>query len=100
MNPRIALFCVASIAGAAEIPSPEWQIKTAVLAAPKADREAATVLGYDASGAVVTLRQGTNSFICLADDPKGRGFSVACYHKDLEPFMARGRALAAQGKKA
>jgi hypothetical protein len=78
----------------------EWQIKTAVLAAPKADREAATVLGYDETGAVVRLREGTNSFICLADDPKQKGFSVACYHKDLEPFMARGRELAKEGKNA
>jgi hypothetical protein len=100
MNPRIALFCVASLAGAAEIPSPEWQIKTAVLAAPAADRAGATVLGYNSSGAVVTLRQGSNNLVCLADDPKGKGFSVACYHKDLDPFMARGRELAAQGKNA
>jgi len=34
----------------------------------------------------------------LADDPKKDGFSAACYHKDLEPFMARGRALKAEGK--
>ena len=100
MNPRIALFLVASLAGATEIPSAEWQIKTALLAAPKADRDGATVLGYDPNGAVVTLRKGANNFICLADDPKQKGFSVACYHKDLEPFMARGRALAAQGKNA
>jgi hypothetical protein len=100
MKTSFALFFVASLAAAAEVPSREWQIRTAVLAAPKADREAATVLGYDSSGAVVTLRQGTNNFICLADDPKQKGFSVACYHKDLEPFMARGRALAAQGKNA
>ena len=100
MNIRLALFCAVSIAGAAEIPSSAWQIKTAVLAAPPADRAGATILGYDASGSVVTLRAGTNNFICLADDPKQKGFSVACYHKDLEPFMARGRALAAQGKNA
>ena len=100
MNPRALLFLAASIAGAAEIPSAEWQIKTAVLAAPTADRAAATVLGYDASGKLVTLRQGTNTLICLADDPKAKGFSVACYHKDLDPFMARGRELTAQGKNA
>ena len=100
MKTWLPLFFVASLVAAAEVPSREWQIKTAVLAAPKADREAATVLGYDPSGAVVTLRQGTNTFICLADDPRQKGFSVACYHKDLEPFMARGRALAAQGKNA
>ena len=90
----------ASALVATETPSVEWQIKTAVLAAPAADRAAATVLGYDASGAVVTLRKGTNAFVCLADNPKQKGFSVACYHKDLEPFMARGRALMAEGKKA
>lgn len=93
------LFCAASLAHAAERPS-EWQIKTAVLAAPEADREGAAVLGYDASGALVTLRPGSNNFICIADDPKQKGFSVACYHKDLEPFMARGRELAAAGKSA
>jgi hypothetical protein len=101
MKPRIALlFCAASIAAAADTPSAEWQIKTALLAAPKADQAGATVLGYDAGGAVVTLRKGTNNFICLADNPKQKGFSVACYHRDLEPFMARGRELAAQGKSA
>ena len=100
MNTRIFLFCLAPLVSSADVPPLEWQIKTALLAAPEAEREAATVLGYDAAGAVVTLRQGTNSFICLADNPKQKGFSVACYHKDLDPFMARGRALAAQGKNA
>ena len=94
----LALF--ASLTAAADLSSPEWQIKTAVLAAPAPDRAGATVLGYDASGAVVTLRPGTNNFICLADNPKQKGFSVACYHKDLADFMARGRALAAEGKNA
>lgn len=102
MNPRHTLLFLASLlaVSAAEIPPADWQIKTAVLAAPKAQQDAATVLGYDPGGAVVTLRAGTNHLICLADDPKQDGFSVACYHKDLDPFMARGRELAAQGKKA
>ena len=34
---------------------------------------------------------------CLADNPAAEGFNVACYHKDLDPFMARGRELTAQG---
>jgi hypothetical protein len=75
------------------------QIASAILAAPKDKRADATVLGYNAKGEVVTLRKGTNEFICLADDPADKTFSVACYHKDLEPFMARGRELAAQGVK-
>ena len=102
MNTRHTLLLIATLlsVSAAEIPSAEWQIKTAVLAAPKAQQDAATVLGYDSSGALTTLRPGTNNLICLADDPKQTGFNVSCYHKDLEPFMARGRELAAQGKKA
>ncbi|MEY2881546.1 MAG: hypothetical protein RLZZ15_3926 [Verrucomicrobiota bacterium] len=94
-----ALLAFYGAARAAEIPSADWQIKTALLAAPEVNRAAATVLGYDPSGKLVTLRAGTNAFICLADDPNQAGFSVACYHKDLEPFMARGRELKAEGKK-
>jgi hypothetical protein len=55
------------------------------------------VLGYDDKGAVVPLRAGTNDLICLADKPGDEGFSVACYHVSLEPFMKRGRELVAQG---
>ena len=55
--------------------------------------------GYNEKGAVVTLRKGSNDLICLAHDPREKSFSVACYHKDLEPFMARGRELANDGSK-
>jgi hypothetical protein len=82
---------------AVEVAPPADQIASAVLAAPKERRSEATVLGYNGKGEVVTLRKGSNDLICLADDPGDKLFSVACYHKDLEPFMARGRELAAQG---
>jgi hypothetical protein len=84
---------------AAEIPPAAEQIAAAVLAAPKEKRDGAAVLGYDAAGKLVTLREGKNELICLADDPKVEAVSVACYHKDLEPFMARGRELEAEGAK-
>lgn len=80
------------------IPSKETQVKTAVKAAPKMYRDGAKVLGYNEKGEIVTLRKGSNDMICLADDPDKKGISVACYGKDLEPFMARGRELAAEGK--
>ena len=80
-------------------PPKDWQIKTAVLAAPEHERENATVMGYTSDGELTILREGSNDLICLADDPARRGFSVACYHESLEPFMARGRALRAEGKK-
>jgi hypothetical protein len=78
--------------------SPADQIASAILAAPKERRAAATVLGYNDKREVVKLREGSNDLICLADDPAVKGLSVACYHKDLEPFMARGRELAAKYK--
>jgi hypothetical protein len=93
----ILLFLVSS-AAFAQIPSAEIQIKTALLAAPSDKRTDAMVYGYNSKGELVVLRKGTNEFICIADDPKAAGLSVSCYHKDLEPFMARGRALKAQGK--
>jgi hypothetical protein len=73
------------------------QIASAVLAAPEDRRGAATVLGYDTQGKVVELRKGSNDLVCLADKPGDARFSVACYHRDLEPFMARGRELESQG---
>lgn len=74
-------------------------IATALMAAPEASRAGCKVIGYNMAGEFVTLKEGDNEFIVLADDPKKKGFSAACYHKDLEPFMARGRALKAEGKK-
>lgn len=85
------------VSAAQDAPNAGAQVAAAVQAAPADRRTDATVLGYNASGAVVTLRQGHNDLVCLADDPRDKTFSVACYHKDLESFMARGRALAAQG---
>jgi len=82
----------------AQIPSTEIQIKTALLAAPEDKRDGAMVYGYNPKGEFMVLRKGTNEIVCLTDDPKASGFSVSCYHKDLEPFMARGRELKAQGK--
>ena len=100
MNQLIALFATLLIAGtapAADIPPAGEQIAAAMQAAPEGRREAAAVLGYNPEGKLVTLREGTNDLICLADDPANDAFSVACYHRDLEPFMARGRELLAQG---
>jgi len=73
------------------------QVASAVLPLPKDLRASATVLGYGADGKLTTLREGTGGMTCLANNPKGSMFHVACYHKSMEPFMARGRELRAQG---
>ena len=83
----------------AEVSSESDQIAASVLASPEERRTEATVLGYDSHGKLIVLRKGSNDLTCLADTPGNEGFSVACYHNDLEPFMARGRELSAQGYK-
>ncbi|HEV8503802.1 MAG TPA: hypothetical protein VGQ53_00325 [Chitinophagaceae bacterium] len=80
-----------------EMPSAAIQIKTALLAAPTEKRDSCTVLGYSPDKQLIVLKQGTNEMICLADNPDEAGFSVACYVRDLEPFMKRGRELRKQG---
>lgn len=81
-----------------DIPSSDWQIKTALMAVPEDYKDGAKVYGYDTNGNFVTLREGTNDYIALAADFKSSKFSTAAYHKDLDAFMARGRELKAQGK--
>ena len=80
------------------IDTDEALIATALMAVPEESRSNCKVIGYNMAGEFVTLKEGDNEFIVLADNPSKDGFSAACYHKDLEPFMARGRALRAEGK--
>jgi hypothetical protein len=100
----VALVFVAALAGAQTQTSSvkyapvDRQIAAAVSPAPKDLRSGATVLGYVDNGRFVTLRKGNNDMICLADDPTGKMFHVSCYHRSLEPFMARGRQLKAMKK--
>ena len=95
----IATFLISAVSFPQQkIPAKDIQIKTAVLAAPEKDRADATVYGYNKNGDLIQLRKGTNNKICVADDPNFEGIQVSCYSDKLEPFMARGRALRAEGK--
>lgn len=89
-----------SLAGYAQsiTPTPDIQVKTAVLAAPEDKREGAKVYGFGADGNFVVLRSGSNDIVCIADDLKKEGINVSCYHASLEPFMEKGRQLAKEGK--
>ncbi len=96
----LILLCglmLASAAGAQAPADAAGQIAGAVSPAPEAMRDGATVLGY-AGEELITLREGEGDLICLADNPADDRFHAACYFKALEPFMARGRELRAQGK--
>lgn len=83
----------------AALPTVEQQMAAAVLPLPKDLRAGATVMGYRTKDKLEVIHAGTNGMICLALYVVRPDFHVACYHKSLEPFMARGRALRASGVK-
>ncbi len=95
--PVMARAAVGHQVACAQDVSVEHQIAEAVAPLPEPMRAGATVLSYRGGRTLVTIRQGSNGMICLADRPGDDRWHVACYHKDLEPFMARGRELRAQG---
>lgn len=94
----VLLFVTNNNFAQSNFPSDENQITAALQAAPEGKRDDATVLGYDKEGKLITLKKGSNEFICVTDNPLQNGFSAACYHKDLDEFMARGRGLRLEGK--
>ena len=89
---------VQSLGAQGTTPPKEQQIAAAVLPLSAEARASARVMGYGPDGKLVVLREG-KGMTCLASDPKRDGFHVACYHESMEPFMARGRALRAEGVK-
>lgn len=90
-------FLAIALPAQSPIPPAEQQIAAAVLPLPAEMRASATVMGFREADKLVVLRQGTGAMHCLALYVIRTEFHVACYHKDLEPFMARGRELRAQG---
>jgi len=98
-----SFFCMAiALASASRadenaVPTGEARIAGAVAAAPEDRRAEARVIGFAADGTLEVLREGSNEIICLADTPGDERFQAVCYHKSLEPFMARGRQLRAAG---
>lgn len=96
----VAVSLVPMLSAGAQVvyPSSARQIAAAVSPLPEPQQKGARVLGYNSNGKFATLRTGTNDLTCIADDPSGKQFHVACYHDSLEPFMARGRELHALKK--
>lgn len=94
----LAFSIIAAPAAVAQEPAPAIQIAGAVLPLPDSMKAGAKVLGYR-GGRLVEIRRGSNDMICLADNPADSTFEASCYHRALEPFMARGRALRGRGFK-
>ncbi len=98
MSPRgsgLALLAVLCAAPAA-LTGQTDEVGRAVLPLPETGRAAATVMALR-DGEWTVVREGDGEFVCLADDPGDDRFHTACYHRSLEPYMARGRALRREG---
>ncbi|MFY0653393.1 MAG: hypothetical protein JXQ96_15225 [Cyclobacteriaceae bacterium] len=94
----IAIIFVLSSCSTAQVQNKEEQIAAAVLSLPEELQTGAQVLAYNPDGELEVIKEGTNEMICIADDPNKKGYNSACYHKNLAPFMERGRILRADGK--
>lgn len=74
-----ALFLASHAAWAQQAPKTDAQlIASAMSAAPKAVSKAATIVAMNADGSMRTLRQGTNGFTCMPDDPGTPGPDPMC----------------------
>jgi hypothetical protein len=62
-------------------------IASAMSAAPKAVSEHATIVAMDAGGKMRTLRQGSNGFTCMPDDPQTPGPDPMCMDKNAMGFV-------------
>jgi len=67
--------------GAALSAADQKMIKSAMQAAPKKVSAAATIVAMDADGKMRTLREGTNGFNCMPDNPATPGPDPMCMDK-------------------
>lgn len=59
-------------------PGDEGLIKSAMSAAPAKVGQHATIIAFEADGAMRTLREGSNGFTCMADNPETPGPDPMC----------------------
>lgn len=73
-------------------PTDAQLITSAMAAAPAKIAAGATIVAMDAKGTMRTLRQGTNAFTCMADNPETPGPDPMCADKNsmewLHAYMA------------
>jgi hypothetical protein len=95
----LVLSAGSALAQAPALPSTDVQIARAVTPLPDELQAGAAVLGFKTAGKLETIRAGKNDMVCLEPDMAAKAFHTACYHTAMEPFMARGRSLRAEGVK-
>jgi hypothetical protein len=85
----LAMTTNAQAAAAKKGPSDKQLIASAMKAAPAKVAKGATIVTMEADGKMRTLRQGTNGFTCMPDNPATPGPDPMCMDKNsLEWAMA------------
>jgi hypothetical protein len=68
-------------------PTDKEMIKSAMSAAPMAVAKHATIVVMNADGSMRTIRQGTNAFNCMPDNPATPGPDPMCMDKNSMEFV-------------
>lgn len=98
---RFMLFAVLLAAGGGmEAQSDQELIDKILLAAPQRIRADAAVVGWNADGSRVTLREGTNGVVCWdqSDEPRKRAFASRCSSEGNLPRVEQNRAWIMSGE--
>jgi hypothetical protein len=74
----VSLVVIAGAAAPVLAQSADEVIANAEEAAPRAVSGAATIYGFDGAGQMVTLREGTNGWWCMGDNPASPGNDPMC----------------------
>lgn len=75
----------------------EQQITAAVLPLPKEMRAGAGVVAFSEGTAPITLREGTNGMMCMADLPGDEEFDVRCFQQAFFPVYVKMRETELRG---
>ena len=77
----------AEAAGTKKAPSDKQMIKSAMSAAPAKVAKGATIVAMEADGKMRTIRQGTNGFTCMSDNPATPGPDPMCMDKNAMEWV-------------
>src|ERR1700682_2103268 len=83
----LALCLVADAQDKKAAPSDADMIKSAMSAAPAAVGKNATIVAMEANGKMRTLREGTNGFTCMPDNPATPGPDPMCMDKNAMDWV-------------
>jgi hypothetical protein len=100
LSAALALTTNAYAAKAKKPPTDKQLIKSAMSAAPAKVAKGATIVAMEADGKMRTLREGTNGFTCMPDNPATPGPDPMCMDKNAWEWAHAwmGHTIPAPGK--